>query len=527
MAHVFTLTAQTLGGRVVDDSGRPMEFATVSLRTLPDSAIVTGVITGLDGEFSIDHSDGRGDFVQVSTIGYVTCNVPVSAFATPQTISISADNRMLNEVEVRTVRPKTTLRGDAMVTTVAGSVLEHSGNSLDVLAKVPGIISADPADIRTAADGVSKMGAAKLVASYPIGKGRAKIGAEETYVSGEENYFITLDKLPSSEAELTENNISGFAEYAVMLPVGSLTAGIRFEHVRFDYENRTDASKNVSRVRNNWFPTFNFQTKIKDVGLSLAYSTTIKRPRYHEMTTEITYDNRYAYQTGDPTLLNEIQRTLSLNLQWQWLAASASFESVENTIFQRGYPYDDDGVAMIQYSNAVDDARYFNAYLTASPTFGIWNPRYTAGLRMQHFATTVTDPREKAGERELALDDPTAFVYANNAFRLKNKWVVDVDYNFTSRGDVLVSSQTRNKHCLSLAVSKTWLANDALHIRLSWYDVLNKTLSRYSTDYGNCLIEQTNNHYRPTIQLLASFRFNTANSKYKGTGAGQDAKSRM
>lgn len=256
-------------------------------------------------------------------------------------------------------------------------------------------------------------------------------------------------------------------------------------------------------------------------------STTIKRPRYHEMTTEITYDNRYAYQTGDPTLLNEIQRTLSLNLQWQWLAASASFESVENTIFQRGYPYDDDGVAMIQYSNADDDARYFNAYLTASPTFGIWNPRYTAGLRMQHFATTVTDPRDKAGERELALDDPTAFVYANNAFRLKNKWVVDVDYNFTSRGDVLVSSQTRNKHCLSLAVSKTWLANDALHIRLSWYDVLNKTLSRYSTDYGNCLIEQTNNHYRPTIQLLASFRFNTANSKYKGTGAGQDVKSRM
>ena len=779
MAHVFTLTAQTLDGRVVDDSGRPMEFATVSLRTLPDSAIVTGVITGLDGEFSIDHSDGRGDFVQVSTIGYVTCNVPVSAFATPQTISISADNRMRDGGAGRTVRPTATLRGAAVVPTVAGSVLAHSGNSLDVLAKVPGIISADgslevvgrgkplyyingrrvtdetelrnlmsedirsvevvsnpgaeyggevrcvvrirtvrrqgegfgfaltsmatqhvydnhdtepswtvldlnyrnrgldfigkvvyfnqrsyqvsdlyggtvvktadghiktnaqqgyldyrghatgwqydgavnwqiseshsagakvgyagnssndadmifecdiltdgqktdhlysvndtrspkgytvngnvyydgtvsdlninfnadfqqaayerettvaetatadPADIRTAADGVSKMGAAKLVASYPIGKGRAKIGAEETYVSGEENYFITLDKLPSSEAELTENNISGFAEYAVMLPVGSLTAGIRFEHVRFDYENRTDASKNVSRVRNNWFPTFNFQTKIKDVGLSLAYSTTIKRPRYHEMTTEITYDNRYAYQTGDPTLLNEIQRTLSLNLQWQWLAASASFESVENTIFQRGYPYDDDGVAMIQYSNADDDARYFNAYLTASPTFGIWNPRYTAGLRMQHFATTVTDPREKAGERELALDDPTAFVYANNAFRLKNKWVVDVDYNFTSRGDVLVSSQTRNKHCLSLAVSKTWLANDALHIRLSLYDVLNKTLSRYSTDYGNCLIEQTNNHYRPTIQLLASFRFNTANSKYKGTGAGQDAKSRM
>ena len=38
-------------------------------------------------------------------------------------------------------RPKTKLLGDAVVTTVAGSILEHAGNSLEVLAKVPGMIS--------------------------------------------------------------------------------------------------------------------------------------------------------------------------------------------------------------------------------------------------------------------------------------------------------------------------------------------------------------------------------------------------
>ena len=48
---------------------------------------------------------------------------------------------MLNEIVVSKTRPKTKLLGDAVVTTVAGSILEHAGNSLEVLAKVPGMIS--------------------------------------------------------------------------------------------------------------------------------------------------------------------------------------------------------------------------------------------------------------------------------------------------------------------------------------------------------------------------------------------------
>ena len=48
---------------------------------------------------------------------------------------------LLNEIVVSKTRPKTKLLGDAVVTTVAGSILEHAGNSLEVLAKVPDMIS--------------------------------------------------------------------------------------------------------------------------------------------------------------------------------------------------------------------------------------------------------------------------------------------------------------------------------------------------------------------------------------------------
>lgn len=46
-------------------------------------------------------------------------------------------------------------------------------------------------------------------------------------------------------------------------------------------------------------------------------------------------------------------------------------------------------------------------------------------------------------------------------------------------------------------------------------------------DYGNFFNKQSNDSRSPCLQLRLSYRFNAANSKYKGTGAGQDAKNRM
>ena len=74
--------AQNFIGCVTDENGRPMEFVTVSLRSLPDSAIVTGCITDENGQFCIEKM-GRGSFIQTSFIGYRTQNIPVSDFATP------------------------------------------------------------------------------------------------------------------------------------------------------------------------------------------------------------------------------------------------------------------------------------------------------------------------------------------------------------------------------------------------------------------------------------------------------------
>ena len=779
LATICQLSAQNLIGIVTDENGQPMEFATVSLRSLPDSSIVAGCITDAKGQFSIERKNA-GDFIQISSIGYSMENLPVSAFTTSQTIKMQIEANLLNEIVVSKTRPKTKLLGDAVVTTIEGSILEHAGNSLEVLAKVPGMITKngslevigrgtpvyyingrkvtddselrnlmsediksidvvsnpgaeyggevrcvvrirtvkrqgdgfsyaltsqaqqqiydnhdfdpswsvldlnyrtggldfigkivyynqhsyqisdqmsgntfvkmpdgsvkhnlmegpfafighnsgisgdlglnwqinenhslgmkmnyggmlfgnqdivfednvyandalidivhstshtttpsshtftgniyydgninklhvnfnadfsdsgykkettvnessqkDPAFIENLSDGYARMGAGKLVLTYPLWKGQLKIGTEETYVSAKQEYNSTKTEIPSSKAKIAENNISGFAEYALPFKYVQVVAGIRYEHVNFEYTNECSPKDNINRTHNNWFPSFNASTKIGPVGINLGYTTKIKRPRYDQLSTEMQYNNRFLYQTGDPTLLNEIQNTLSLNANWRWLTLTGAYEVVDNAIYQLGYPYDDDCTAMVKYSNAKETVRKLNIYLNASPTVGIWNPRYTVGMEKQYFETTVIDPRESTGTREVKRNDPMFFVQANNSFKLKQGWLIDLDYQYTSPFDYVMYKFTKPKHSLNLAISKSFLKHNALNVRLAWNDILNKTKEHVCTDYGNFIHNQNNDYYSPSIQLRLSYRFNTANSKYKGTGAGADAKSRM
>lgn len=114
LATICQLSAQNLIGLVTDENEQPMEFATVSLRSLPDSAIVAVCITDTKGQFCIERKNG-GDFIQISSIGYSTKNLPVSSFSTSQTIKMQVEAGLLNEIVVSKTRPKTKLLGDAVV----------------------------------------------------------------------------------------------------------------------------------------------------------------------------------------------------------------------------------------------------------------------------------------------------------------------------------------------------------------------------------------------------------------------------
>lgn len=49
-----SVSAQTVSGKLVDETGQPLPFANVVLLSLPNSAFVSGTISGEDGSFTLE-----------------------------------------------------------------------------------------------------------------------------------------------------------------------------------------------------------------------------------------------------------------------------------------------------------------------------------------------------------------------------------------------------------------------------------------------------------------------------------------
>ena len=384
----------------------------------------------------------------------------------------------------------------------------------------------NPRSIDSSVDNRYGIVASKIVFKYPVWKGQIQAGAEESYVKTRQQHRITFEEIAPSESELRENNIAGFAEYFLPLKIGQLSAGVRYEHVDYEYDDITGTG-DLERRQDNWFPSASFSTKIGKVALSASISGKTQRPGFWKLSNEMQYHSRFTYQTGDPTLKNEKYIDAAINANWKWLTFSTTFENIKDAIDQVGHPYGDDGITLLTYENMKSPINIYSAYVTAAPTIGCWSPQYTAGVRKQFFNIDVADGREPSGYRNVKYDTPMFMLQFNNAFRFRNDWELSADYRFQSRmsyGSAEILSRT---NVLDFSVQKSFFKDRSLTVRLSATDVLNRSQEHVVVDYGNFYVDQNNDHRNPAILLRVSYHFNTMVSKYKGTGAGDSVKNRF
>ena len=123
-------------GIVLDEKGEPMPYVNVVLLSLPDSTFVQGAMTDDHGHFQIVTLQNEG-LLKVSSIGYETLYLNPKAVNGP--IQMKEASLMLGEVVVKSQLPKTRVKGEAMRTTVEGTILEKAGTVADALARVPSL----------------------------------------------------------------------------------------------------------------------------------------------------------------------------------------------------------------------------------------------------------------------------------------------------------------------------------------------------------------------------------------------------
>ena len=122
-------------GTVLDENGEPMPFVNVVLLSLPDSSFVQGAMTDEQGHFQIQTLRNDG-LLKVSSVGYETQYLnPVDGLI----IKLNEATLMLGEVVVKSQLPKTRVKGEAMRTTIEGTILEKAGTVADALSRVPSL----------------------------------------------------------------------------------------------------------------------------------------------------------------------------------------------------------------------------------------------------------------------------------------------------------------------------------------------------------------------------------------------------
>lgn len=134
---ITPMMAQDIKGKIVDEKGEPLAFANVVLLNRQDSAFVKGVVSGEDGHFAIDSACNNG-IIKVTSVGYKTAWKDCTG-ENAGVIKMVADSKVLGEVVVKSLQPKTILKNGGMTTTVAGSVLEKAGTMEHLLDRIPNV----------------------------------------------------------------------------------------------------------------------------------------------------------------------------------------------------------------------------------------------------------------------------------------------------------------------------------------------------------------------------------------------------
>ena len=127
--------AQSISGRLVDEQHKPLLYANIVLLQA-DSTFVNGTITDEKGDFRL-LKDEKGKLIRISSVGYLTLYKEVNENL--GIIRMKPDAHLLGEVVVKANLPITRAKGDAMVTTVSGTLLEKAGNANDLLDKIPNV----------------------------------------------------------------------------------------------------------------------------------------------------------------------------------------------------------------------------------------------------------------------------------------------------------------------------------------------------------------------------------------------------
>ena len=360
--------------------------------------------------------------------------------------------------------------------------------------------------------------AAKLVLSHPLAKGNLSFGAEYSHNKRNTTYLNPEGIIADDNAMIKEGATSAFVEYAKAFNKLQMQAGLRYEHVGFDYYDAGKFVDEQSKDYSNLFPSITFSFPIKDVQVQLGYASDINRPSYHQLRSSTFYVNRYMYDKGNPFLMPSITHNVTLAGSYKWMNMYVGYSHVKDDITNQTIAYSDDdptiGLLTLQNTQAYDN---LVAVFNINPTIGFWTPQLSLAIQKQWYEGETPWGKAK-------FNKPIGSVTFRNNFKLPKGFLLDVNGSYTTKGYQKNIYLADDMIDMNASLSKSFL-KDKLTLQLQAYNILNP--KQVATVYSGIRVLQNTQVMHRQVSLTVRYKFNTTRSKYKGTGAGESQKNRM
>jgi len=373
-------------------------------------------------------------------------------------------------------------------------------------------------DVTTHSERRSHMLAGKLVLTYPVLRGELSAGTEMTHSNSHGIYNNVEQIVRSSDDEIKEGNMAGFAEYHLRLDNWSIGAGLRYEAVTSDYYSFGQYQTEPSRRYHDLFPNLSVGWQKNKWGIQLSYNKRISRPSYKALNSNVQYDNRYEYEGGNPLLRPTIKQNFDLNVTYSWLNFTAGYSHNKDIRLSFGDLFQEGTEITMWTSRNFDKFESYNAALTASPKFGFYSPTLTLSYYQQQFDA-------QAYGTAVSLDKPQFEVNFRNWFTIGKTAKAMLYLHYSTSHDYGFNHYAHEFN-VNARMQKSFL-DGSLIVSLFANDIFRNLRERWTGYYPVTTMTKDAYVYTQSIGLSLSYDFNTTRSKYKGTGAGNAEKNRL
>lgn len=343
-------------------------------------------------------------------------------------------------------------------------------------------------------------------------------GFEYSHVEGESKLSYESNQMKGSDSSTQEDNYASYLFYNYIYNNFTLKASIRYERVNsvfLDYINKTH---NIKRNYDNLFPNLTLSYKFKKLNQSISYRSGISRPAFGKLNNYSYYLNKFQYQEGNPELQPQISHNLQYNVMYDFLYLSFRYKYNKDYIGNYFYSNPSNPSVFISTWKNFDKQQQFQIILNAQHHWKIYEPSLTAMFMKNILVVPLL-------EEQSAIDDPLWYVNFNNYFRLPKNVLLNLEYEYTSKGAVQFFV-FKPKHTFNFKIQKSFM-DDKFSIDLSIQDIFGKNIDRYTGSIGNITFSQIENQDKRRISIGFVWKFNNYKNTYRGKNAAQDIIDRL